>query len=91
MTFIINAQSEKEAESIGHQLVDNVKYIIKETEDKGESGEMEEKNRLTNIPFFDIIHDNIAPKVEEIEKAITGKIISPSAILGGLTLSLIHI
>lgn len=84
MTFIIDAESEKEAENIGHELVDNVKHIIKETEEKGESGEMEEKNRLTNIPFFDIIHDNIAPKVEEIEKAITGKIISPSAILGGL-------
>ena len=40
MTFIIDAESEKEAENIGHELVDNVKYIIKEIEEKGEAGEM---------------------------------------------------
>ena len=68
MTFIVDAEDQKQAVSIGQELVDNVKSIIKDLEEKSEAGEMEEKNRLTNIPFFDIIHENIQPKVEQEEE-----------------------
>ena len=45
---------------------------------------IKEKKRLTNIPFFDIIHENIQPKEEEIEIREPSKIIKESAILGTL-------
>ena len=43
----------------------------------------EEKSHLTNIPFFDIIQDNIQPR-QEPEKQELDKIITKKSILGGM-------
>jgi hypothetical protein len=39
---------------------------------------------MTNIPFFDIIHENISPKQEEVKLEQPSKVIKQSAILGCL-------
>lgn len=55
-------------------------FAAKEDQEDGE-----EKNRLTNIPFFDIIHENIIPKTEGSQtKQELNKVITSSAIFGNL-------
>ena len=58
--------------------------MLKELSEKEVDKEQSiEKNRLTNIPFFDIIHENINPKAAE-EKVEMNKVLHKSAILGTL-------
>lgn len=63
MTFVICPSEEKTSKQIGQEIVQKVKIIIKEIEEKGTQVELEQKHRLTNIPFFDIIHENIQTKL----------------------------
>ena len=62
MSFTVHATEEKESSVLAEELVTKVKSILDAVESSGEGSEGEEKNRLTNIPFFDIIHENIQPK-----------------------------
>lgn len=86
MTFVICPTEEKTAQEIGQEIVQKIKIITKQIEEKGEEIVLGEKNRLTKIPFFDIIHENIQTKVEESEPVnLPSKIINPSAVLGSLS------
>ena len=84
MSFAVHGTEEKSGSELAQELVNKVKEILKDGESSGDVSEGEEKNRLTNIPFFDIIHENIQPKEEEVEIREPSKIIKESAILGTL-------
>lgn len=50
-----------------------------------EDGSEEEKKRLTNIPFFDIINEKIANSHKCEENKENGKVLTKTAIYGGLS------
>lgn len=83
MSFALHDQTRPAAETAA-ELVEKVKELLSEIEAKGATEEGEEKNRLTSIPFFDIIHENIQPK-EPQQKEELNKVIKSSAILGNLS------
>lgn len=46
---------------MAEELVSKINEMIAKVTEKREQEEGEDKNRLTSIPFFDIIHANIQP------------------------------
>lgn len=50
-----------------------------------DDGSEEEKKRLTNIPFFDIINEKIANSHKCEENKENGKVLTKTAIYGGLS------
>jgi hypothetical protein len=86
MSFIVHPTEDREAYILAQELVFKVRNILSDVQGAGDSSEGEDKNRLTNIPFFDIIHENIQQKEEGAEEVREpSKIIKESTILGTLS------
>lgn len=73
-------KEEERSAEVCEELTQVVNQIIQESEAEN-TGE-EQKKRLTNIPFFDIINDSLQKEEKPQQQ---NKIIAPNAILGSIT------
>ena len=56
ISFLVHSCEERTGLDMAEELIGKVQVLLENVASKGELDEGEEKNRLTSIPFFDIIH-----------------------------------